>query len=112
MGSWRDRAGFFSGGARASGADGVRAHPGSRAAAGQAFARPRQGLWTLLRETWDSVLVGREPFIERSPAGQPPRFVKMREIEDDYLGRALSDPGERRAARERILKVIGEYRDR
>jgi hypothetical protein len=36
----------------------------------------------LRRETWDGVLTGREPVVERVPAGQPPRFVRMREIED------------------------------
>ena len=86
--------------------------PDAECTAGQAFAYPRQAFWTVLRETWDSVLTGREPFVERMPAGQPPRFVRMREIEEDYLGRDLSDPGERSVARERILKIIEEYRDR
>lgn len=86
--------------------------PDAECAAAQAFARPRQAFWALLRETWDGVLTGREPFVERMPAGQPPRFVRMREVEEDYVGRDLSDPGERSAARERILKVIEQYRDR
>ena len=81
-------------------------------AAGQTFARPRQAFWTLLRQTWDGVLTGRDPFVERMPAGQPPRFVRVGEIEEDYLGRDLSDPGERSAARERILKIIEDYRER
>jgi hypothetical protein len=86
--------------------------PDGECAAGQAFARPRQAFWALLRETWDTVLAGREPFVERTLAGQPPRFVRMREIEEDYRGRDLADPAERSAARGRILKVIEEYRDR
>ena len=86
--------------------------PDAECGAGEAFARPRQAFWTVLRETWDSVLTGREPFVERMPAGQPPRFVRIREIEEDYLGRDLSDPGERRIARQRLLKIIDEYRDR
>lgn len=86
--------------------------PDAECAAGQAFARPRQAFWTLLRETWDSVLTGREPFIERMPAGQLPRFVRMGEVEEHYLGRDLSDPDARTAAKERILRIIEEYRDR
>jgi hypothetical protein len=34
----------------------------------------------------------------------------MHEIEEDYLGRDLSDPEVRKAARERILEVIQAYR--
>jgi hypothetical protein len=36
----------------------------------------------------------------------------MQEIEDEYLGRDLTDPSIRGAARARILKVIEEYRTR
>jgi hypothetical protein len=86
--------------------------PDAECAAAQVFTRPRHAFWTLLRETWDSVLTGREPFLEQVPAGQPPRFVRMREVEDDYLARDLSDPAERTAAKKRVLKVIEEYRDR
>jgi hypothetical protein len=81
-------------------------------AAARAFAEPRLPFWTLLRATWDGVLTGQGPFVERSPAGQPPRFVKMHQIEEDYLGRDLSDPATRQAARDRILAVIEEYRAR
>jgi hypothetical protein len=34
----------------------------------------------------------------------------MNEVEEDYVGRDLSDPSVRRAARDRILKVIEAYR--
>jgi hypothetical protein len=44
------------------------------------------------------------------PAGEPPRFVKINEIEDDYLDRDVSDPALRKAARERIMKIIDAYR--
>jgi hypothetical protein len=66
--------------------------PESECAAGQAFARPRRAIWALLRETWDGVLTGSAPFIEQTPPGAPPRFVKMREVEEEYLGRDLADP--------------------
>ncbi len=84
--------------------------PDAECAAGQAFARPRQAFWALLRETWDSVLTGGGSFIERTPGGQPPRFMKMYEVEEEYVGRDLSDPAVRAAARQRILQVIEEYR--
>jgi hypothetical protein len=84
--------------------------PDAQCAAGQAFARPRQAFWALLRETWDSVLTGDAAFVERTPAGEPPRFMKMYEVEERYVDRDLSDPEVRGAARRDILRVIEEYR--
>jgi hypothetical protein len=84
----------------------------SECSAAMTFARPRQAFWALLRATWDEVFTGASPFVEKAPAGQPPRFVKMREIEDDFLDRDLSDPSVSAVARERILKVIDDYRAR
>lgn len=84
--------------------------PDAECAAGQAFAQPRQAFWGLLRETWDGVLTGKAPFVEVMPAGQPPRFVKMFEVEAGYLGKDMTDPVEREAARQRILEVIQRYR--
>jgi hypothetical protein len=85
--------------------------PDAECAAARAFAEPRQAFWTLLRETWDNVLDGRGIFVERTPAGAPPRFVKMFEIEEDYLGRDLAEPV-RSTARQRIQNVIEDYRVR
>lgn len=86
--------------------------PDAECAPGEAFARARRAFWTLRREVWDSVLVGDARVVERTPPGQPPRFVRMQEIEDEYLGRDLTDPSIRSAARARILRVIEEYRAR
>jgi hypothetical protein len=86
--------------------------PDGECAAGQAFVRPRQSFWALLRETWDSVLTGLGVFVERVPPGQPPRFVKIREVEEHYLDRDLSRTDVRAGAKERILTIIDEYRDR
>jgi len=86
--------------------------PDAECAAGAAFTRDRQAFWTLLRETWDGVLTGDAPFAEKQPPGQPPRFAKMYEVEEEFAGRDLSDPAVRAAARERILRVIDEYRAR
>ena len=84
--------------------------PDGECEAARAFAAPRQTFWSLVREVWDSVLAGTAPFVETAPPGQPPRFVKMYEVEEDYVGRDLSDPSVRRVARDRILKVIEAYR--
>ncbi len=84
--------------------------PESECTAAQAFAGPRRAFWALLRETWDSVLTGGGPFVEKIPPGQPPRFVKMHEVEEEYLGRDLSDPAVRGAARARIIEIIDAYR--
>jgi hypothetical protein len=73
--------------------------PDGECAAAQAFARPRQAFWELSRETWDSVLLGREPFVETVPSGQPPRFVKMYQVENEFLGRNLANPAERQEYR-------------
>ena len=85
--------------------------PESECEAARAFAGPRQAFWSLVREVWDEVLAGTTPFVETAPPGQPPRFVKMHEVEEDYVGRDLSDPARRVAARDRIRKVIEAYRE-
>jgi len=84
--------------------------PDSECAGARSFAERRRDYWVLLRETWDGVLDGSKPFVERAPAGQPPRFVKMFELEDSVLGRDLSDQAIRQETRRRILDVIQEYR--
>jgi hypothetical protein len=84
--------------------------PDGECAGAQAFAAPRQAFWALLRETWDRVLDGSGPFTEHLPAGQPPRFVKMFALEEEALGKDLSDPATREQVRQRILEIIQEYR--
>jgi len=86
--------------------------PDAECAGALIFAERRRDYWVLLRETWDGVLDGSGPFVERPPAGRPPRFVKMFEVEDDAIARNLADPKVRQAVRERILAVIEEYRAR
>jgi hypothetical protein len=84
--------------------------PDAECAGARAFADRRRAYWALLRETWDRVLDGSRPFVERAPSGQPPRFVKMFAVEEDAITRDLSDPATREAVRRRILDVIEEYR--
>ncbi len=84
--------------------------PDGECAAGRAFAEPRRAFWALRRETWDGLLDGTGPFVERLPPGQPPRFAEMFDLEDSVLGRDLSDETLRRETRRRILDIIQEYR--
>ncbi|MEX2221763.1 MAG: DUF6607 family protein [Candidatus Rokuibacteriota bacterium] len=84
--------------------------PDAECAGARAFADRRRAYWALLRETWEGILDGSRPFVERAPAGQPPRFVKMLDVEEDALAKDLSDPAIRQAIRKRILEVIEEYR--
>lgn len=86
--------------------------PDAECAGARAFAERRRDYWALLRETWDGILDGSGPFTERAPAGQPPRFVKMFEVEDDAIARNLADPAVREAVRQRIRAVIEDYRAR
>ncbi|HUP34928.1 MAG TPA: DUF6607 family protein [Candidatus Limnocylindria bacterium] len=86
--------------------------PDAECAGARTFAERRRDYWALLRETWDGVLDGAGPFVERTPPGAPPRFVKMFEVEDDAIARDLADPAVRQAVRERILAVIEAYRAR
>ena len=86
--------------------------PDAECAVAVEFARERAPFWALLREVWDGVLTGDAPFVERTPPGQPPRFVRMFEVEEEFLGRDLTNPAVRSAARARILRVIDDYRVR
>jgi len=84
--------------------------PDSDCAPAQEFAEVRRGFWDLLREIWDEVLNGKEPFTEQTPAGQPPRYAKVWAIEDEYLGSDMSNQSIRERAKAEVLKVIDEYR--
>ena len=56
------------------------------------------------------MLDGGKDFIEQVPAGAPPRFVKMGEIEDAYFTKIEKDATARAKARQDILDVIAAYR--
>jgi hypothetical protein len=86
--------------------------PDAECGGARAFAERRRDYWALLRETWDGILNGSGPFVERVPAGQPPRFAKMFEVEEDAIAQNLADPAVRQAVRARILAVIEAYRQR
>jgi hypothetical protein len=85
--------------------------PDSDCAEARTFADSRKEFWALLRETWVEVLNGQGPFVEKTPAGQPPRYAKMMQIENDFLKQDLQRSEVRTKAREEILKVIAEYRN-
>ena len=86
--------------------------PDAECASAAEFARRRRAVWDVLREAWDGVLDGRAPFAERALAGQPPRFARIWQLEDEFLDRDLAEPALRGDLRARILKIIDDYRAR
>ena len=67
--------------------------------------------WSLVRDTWDTILTGDRPFVEKPPGpGFPSRYFRMADIEEDYYARNLKDAGTRAAAQAEISKLIHEYR--
>jgi len=84
--------------------------PDSECAAAKTFVETRQAFWTLLRETWDEVLIGDRSFVERPVAGQLPRFFRIMELQEAYSGQDLSDASVRSNAKNDILKLIRDYR--
>jgi hypothetical protein len=84
--------------------------PDAECASAAAFADRRRAVWDVLREAWDAVLDGRGAFVERVPPGQPPRFARIWTLEDEFLGRDLADQATRAELRDRILKIVDNYR--
>lgn len=77
----------------------------------QEFSESRKAFWALLRESWDEVFTGTQPFVEKSIKDQPPRYAKMMEVEAQYLQKDLGDSKVRAEAKQAILKVIADYRE-
>jgi len=78
--------------------------PDSECAGAIKFASERKVFWNLLRETWDEVFHGISSFQEFTPPGNPPRYVKITEIEKEFLKKPFTN------AKERILAIIRAYR--
>lgn len=85
--------------------------PDSECKVAQEFTESRRAFWALLRESWDEVFTGTEPFVEKSVKGQTPRYAKMMEIEAEYLKKDLKDTKVRAEAKQAILKLIADYRE-
>lgn len=76
----------------------------------QAFANDRQPFWSLLSEIWSEVLSGDRPFVEKTIPGQPPRFMKVWAIEDQYYTQDLNDLSVRARAKQEVIDTINAYR--
>lgn len=85
--------------------------PDSECSAAQEFVKPRLAFWNIVRETWDRVLNGDSAFEEIPPVkGQPTRYEKIMDLEDEYMKKNLSDPVVANEARAAVLNVIQSYR--
>jgi hypothetical protein len=84
--------------------------PDSDCDSARAFTQLRRPFWELLRETWDQVLVGDGPFLEKTIAGQPSRYARVMQLEAKYLASDLADAAVLRQAAEELLGVIGASR--
>ncbi len=76
------------------------------------FAAPRMAYWDLVRETWDMIFAENKPFTEVTPAGEPPRYFALGEIEDKVLSQGLDvrSPAVRNQIQSEVLGVIRAYR--
>lgn len=74
------------------------------------WAEPRKAFWALLQNTWEEVLDGKAPFIEKAVAGKPGRPFRMADIEEAYYQTIENNPVEANKARKEILDLIEEYR--
>ena len=88
--------------------------PDADCEAARQFVASRHEFWTLVRETWDQILIGDRPFLEKpADAGRPSRYYVMSELEDDTLTQKanLHDPAVRSRLRGEIGKVISDFRN-
>ncbi len=82
--------------------------PESECAMAKEFVKPRKAFWSLLRETWDSVLNGQTAFQEK--VAQPPRFARMFDLEEKFRTQDISNPKVRADAQQAMRQIINDYR--
>jgi hypothetical protein len=83
--------------------------PDSECAPAKAFASTRTAFWEILRETWDSVLIGDRPFIEKTlPTG--PRYGQVMQLEQDASTMDLTRSSDRQQVQQKLLQIIKDYR--
>ncbi|MGZ3650176.1 MAG: DUF6607 family protein [Bdellovibrionota bacterium] len=86
--------------------------PDSECGAARDFATPRHAFWETTRESWDAVLTGAAPFVERSVVtGRPGRYLELQDLEDKYVPLDLSNRGTRDMAIKEIRDLIDAYRE-
>jgi hypothetical protein len=87
--------------------------PDSECEAARAFAQPRKDFWDVTREAWDETLDGNGAFQEKPYApGQPSRYGKFLELEDQYVGRNMKDGTVRQEAKNALKELIEAFRVR
>jgi hypothetical protein len=85
--------------------------PDSACAEAATFMEKRQEFWDIVREAWDETLTFEGPFVERVPAGAPPRYVAMGAVERAYFAQS-AEPMTHAQAKARVHAVIDAYRAR
>jgi hypothetical protein len=84
--------------------------PDSECAQAQKFAQDRKAFWELLRETWDTVLIGDRDFKERSRLPGGSRYSQVMALEEEALKVDLSNPAQRKTIQDKLLKIISDSR--
>ena len=84
--------------------------PDTECSDAQAFVQKRLAFWLLMGQTWDKVLTGDGPFEDPPKSAQPSRYERFLEVEEQYVGKDLSNASTRDAAQAALLKIISETR--
>ncbi len=84
--------------------------PESDCDAAKAYISEWQPFWSLLQETWETVLVGDRAFYEKSLPGQS-RYMQMMAIGEEYKEKDLSNSSIRKEAQQKILALIQKFRE-
>ena len=84
--------------------------PDSECSGAQAYVQKRLPFWLLLGETWDQVLNGKQSFEEPAKPSHPSRYEKIMDVEEQYLGRDVTNPALREKIQKSLLKIISDNR--
>ncbi len=84
--------------------------PDSECDLARTYVQPRLAFWELLRETWDTVLIGDRPFVEKAKLPGGSRYGRVMMLEEEALKLDLSKSSDRTHVRNELLKIIQDSR--